>query len=124
MTQPSSRLYQKAIAASQAGNWLKAVDVLKHLRAQDPAFLPAYYELVQIYLQRGYVSLAKETIEQALSMAPQDANSLLILADIHLSLAEVDPALILYQELEKKSDLPSSDLLLHLALAYSMKREW
>jgi tetratricopeptide (TPR) repeat protein len=124
MTQPSAKLYQKALAASQAGNWLKAVHLLKHLREQNPSFLPAYYELVQIYLQRGHLALARETIGHALSIAPQDTNSLLILADIHFSLGEVDQALSLYLELEKKSDPPSPDLLLHIALAYSMKREW
>jgi tetratricopeptide (TPR) repeat protein len=124
MAQPFSRFYQKALAASQAGNWLKAVHFLKHLQEQDHSFLPAYYELVQIYLQQGHVMLAKETIGRALSIAPQDTNSLLILADIQLSLEEADQALAVYLELEKRSDPPAPDLLLHIALAYSMKREW
>ena len=124
MSHSTARLYQKALAASQAGNWLKAVHFLKLLRMQDPAFLPAYHELVQIYLHRGQAALAKETIVQALEVAPQDGQSLILLADIHLSLGEVEQALLLYQELEKKSDSPSPDLLLHLAIVYSMKREW
>ena len=124
MIQPSGRLYQKAIASLQSGNWLKAVDILKHLRAKDPSFLPACYELVQIYLERGRTELAEETIEQALKAAPEDPNSLLIRADIHLSLGEVDEALILYEKLERITAPPSPDLLLHLALAHSMKREW
>jgi tetratricopeptide (TPR) repeat protein len=124
MIQPSAKLYQKALAALQAGNWLKAVHLLKHVQEQDPTFLSAYYELVQIYLQRGHIVLAKETIGRALSVEPEDTNSLMILADIQLSLEEADQALSVYLALEKKSESPAPNLLLHIALAYSMKKEW
>lgn len=70
-------LYGQALESAVAGNNAKAIDQLKSVIAQAPAFAPAYNELAVQYLKIGKGAQAVETLKVGLAIEPDNFSLLL-----------------------------------------------
>lgn len=119
MEELGGRWVYRAVRALEEGSWLKAVQYLRRSIESDPSYLPAYYELADLYFCQGHLSVALRVIDQALHVNPDDSEALLMRAAILLSRRRVDPALKLLRLLKKKNSSP--ELFFHLAQANYLK---
>ena len=115
--------YNKALQALDEGNWLKALQYLKTSREREPSDIRSCRTMAELYLQHDHLESAQEVLRQALTIRPDDLETLFLLGNTYLMQTRYRDALKIYLYLEKVADDPSPELFFNIALSYCYKKE-
>jgi len=112
------KFFNKGLTALDEGNWLRALQFFIKCHELDPAFMPAYHEIADIYHFNGQHDAAVEELKKALMVRPDDVESMFTLGTIYSALGRNVDALRVFKRIELLDPGFGPELHYNLGMAY------
>lgn len=118
MEKELDRYFNKGLTALDEGNWLWALQFFNKCHELDETFLPAYYEVADIYHFNGHSDAAIDELKKALMIRPDDVESLFTLGSIYIATGRHTDALRVFKRVELMDPDFGPELHYNLGIAY------